>query len=80
MTVFEILYFNKDLLNHLTLLGIKFSYYKYVSIYIEYDKMRKQGDKVTYIISTLATKYGISERGLYKIIKRLEKDCPISSV
>lgn len=80
MTAFEILYFNKDLLNRLMSLGLRLEDYKYVDIYIEYAEIRKRGNKITYIISALAAKYKISERGLYKIIKRLEKECPLSSV
>lgn len=80
MTVFEILYFNRDFLNRFTMSGLKLADYRYVDMYMEYVNMRQKGDKVTYIVSVLSSKYNISERGVYKIIKRLGKDCPQGSV
>lgn len=80
MTAFEILNFNRELLSRLDSFGLKVKDYKYVDMYIEYDKMCRKGEKVTYTVSLLAIKYGISERGVYKIIKRLGKDCPQGSV
>lgn len=80
MTAFEILNFNRELLNRLAGLGLKPGDCKWVELYSEYDRMRRRGEKVTYAVSALSAKYGISERGVYKIIKRLAKDCPAGSV
>jgi hypothetical protein len=36
--------------------------------------MREEGEKVTYIVSMLAEKYGISERKVYDLARRLGAD------
>lgn len=66
MTVFEILNFNRELLNRLSAIGFRPDDCKYIELYAEYDNMRRRGEKVT---------YAVSERKIYEIIKRFGKDC-----
>lgn len=80
MTVFEILKFNKELLRRLFETGIKSNDFMYVDLYSDYVRMRKNGDKVTYIVAVLSIKYMVSERKVYAIIGRLGKDCKNSAV
>jgi hypothetical protein len=80
MTVFEILNFNKELLNRLSLIGFKPDDCKYIDLYSEYDQMCQAGDKVTYIVSVLSNKYKVSERKIYDIVKHFRKDCTVRAV
>lgn len=80
MTAFEILNFNRELLMRMLLLGLKPEDCRYLEMYAEFDRMRRDGEKVTYAVSALSIKYNLSERGMYKIIKRLDKDCTDCSV
>lgn len=80
MTKYELIAVNKELLKRLHEEGIKTSDYKLVELFEEYDWLRKQGEKVTYIITKLSAKYNICERSVYSIIKRLTRDCKISAV
>ncbi|MCM1031843.1 MAG: hypothetical protein NC410_10450 [Oscillibacter sp.] len=75
MTVFEILNFNKELLNRLVSLGFRPDDCKYIDLYAEYERFRQNNEKVTYAVSVLATRYAISERKVYDIIKRFSRDC-----
>lgn len=75
MTVFEILNFNKELLNRLVSIGFRPDDCKYIELYAEYEQLRRNNEKVTYAVSVLATRYRISERKVYEIIKRFGKDC-----
>ena len=75
MTVFEILNFNKELLNRLVSLGFRPDDCKYIDLYAEYESFRRNNEKVTYAVSVLATRYRISERKVYDVIKRFGKDC-----
>lgn len=75
MTVFEILNFNRELLNRLFVIGIKPDDCKYIDLYAEYERMHRKGEKMTYIVSFLSTKYKVSERKVYGIIKRFKQDC-----
>ncbi len=80
MTVFEILKFNKELLGRLIEIGFKPEDCKYIDLYSNYERMRKDGDKVTYIVSVLADRYAVSERKVYGVIKRFGKDCTACAV
>lgn len=75
MTVFEILNFNKELLNRLSLTGFKLEDCRFIDLYSEYEQMRRNGDKVTYIVMYLPGKYKVSERKVYGIIRHFRKDC-----
>ena len=80
MTVFEILNFNRELLNRLALIGFKPKDCKYIDLYSEYEQMCRAGDKITYIVSVLSDKYEVSERKVYGIIKDFKKDCKVGAV
>lgn len=75
MTLYEILNFNKELLQRLQSVGAKTEDCRYIELYAEYTKMKGAGDKVTYIVSVLAEKYDISVRNVYNIVRRFEKHC-----
>lgn len=80
MTVFEILNFNKELLMRLSDIGFKAGDCKYIELYSDYDRMRKSGEKVTYIVSVLSEKYNVSERiwGHQAFRKRLHDLCSVN--
>lgn len=80
MTLFEILNFNKELIDRLVSIGFKLEDLRYIELYSDYERMRKQGDKVTYIVSYLSEKYGVSERNIYKIIKHFGTNCKAGAV
>jgi hypothetical protein len=75
MKVIELLEFSHELLLKLKRLGIRLDDCRFIGLYNEYKAMRKSGEKVTYIVSMLAEKYGISERKVYDLVKRLGAEC-----
>ena len=42
--------------------------------------MKNEGEKITYIVSSLSAKYKVSERKIYEIIKRFGKHCTLGAV
>lgn len=80
MTLFEILYFNRELIEKLKNLGINLDDCRYIDLYGDYRRMYCQGDKVTYIVSLLSEKYDVSERKIYSIIKRFGTYCTNDAV
>jgi len=80
MTVFEILNFNRELINRLTQIGFKPEDCRYIDLYSDFEAMRDNGYKVTYIVSFLADKYDVSERKVYDVIKRFGKHCTVGAV
>ena len=77
MTLFEILNFNRELLERLTRMGFKPDDYKYIDLYKEYEQMRRQGDKVTYCVAVLSI---LCERKIYEIVGRFKKECTFHAV
>ena len=80
MTIYEILSFNKELLQRLLNAGIKTSDCLYVDLFNDYTRMRAAGDKTTYIVAVLSDKYALSERKVYGIIRHLSSDCTSGAV
>lgn len=75
MTIYEILSFNKELLQRLTESGIRTDDYQYVDLFHDYTKMIQEGNKTTYAVAILSEKYAISERKVYNVLRRLQTDC-----
>lgn len=74
MKLYELLDFNKELLKRLCFAGIKLEDYRYTDLFAEYERMCRGGEKKTYIVATLADKYGTSERKVYSVIKHLNQE------
>lgn len=74
MRVIELLELAEELLLRLKASGIRLDDCMFIGLYKEYAKMREEGEKVTYIVSMLAEKYGISERKVYDLARRLGAD------
>ena len=75
MTIYEILSFNKELLQRLFNAGVKTSDCLYVDLFNDYIRMRNAGNKTTYIVAVLSDKYTMSERKVYDVIRHLSRDC-----
>jgi hypothetical protein len=75
MTIFEILSFNKELLQKINAIGFKTEDCRFIDLYSEYEQMRNNGDKTTWIVAVLADKYKVSVRKVYTIVKTFKKDC-----
>jgi hypothetical protein len=80
MKVIEVLNLNKELLKKFQQVGIRLDDVQYVDLYDEYKKMLANGEKVSYIIATLADKYEVSERKVYDLIRRFKADCNLLAV
>ena len=75
MTLFEVINFNRELINRLISVGFKPDDCRYIELYNEYEHMHKKGYKMTYIVSSLSDRYHVSERKIYSIIKRFGTHC-----
>ena len=80
MKVIEILNLNKELLKKFQMAGIRMDDVQYIDLFNEYLALVAQGEKVSYIVATLADKYTISERKVYDLIRRFKSDCNLSAV
>lgn len=60
--------------------GIKVSDVLYIGLFDDYQKMRSEGYKVSYIVYALAENYNICERKVYKILRRFQTECQFRSL
>ena len=80
MKVIEILNLNKELLKKFQTAGIRIDDVQYIDLFNEYRTLLSQGEKVSYIVAVLSTKYQVSERKVYDLIRRFKSDCNLSAV
>ena len=80
MTIFEILKFNRELLDRLRKAGIRLEDADYIDHFVDFNDMVGKGDKVSYTVAVLADKYNISERKVYSLIKHFQNDCNAGAV
>lgn len=80
MKVIEILNLNKELLKNFQKAGIRLDDVQYIDLFNEYRTLLSQGEKVSYIVAVLSTKYQVSERKVYDLIRRFKSDCNLSAV
>lgn len=75
MTVFEILKFNRELLERLGRMGVRLDDTRYIDLFSEFCDMVRSGDKVSYAVAVLADRYGVSERKVYSLLRHFRTDC-----
>lgn len=75
MTIFEILKFNRELLNRLRQSGIRLEDADYIDLFADFNRMVAEGNKVTYIVAHLASRFHVSERKVYSLVKHFQTDC-----
>lgn len=75
MTIFEILKFNRELLERLHRIGVRLDDARYIDLFVEFNEMVGTGEKVSYAVAVLADKYGISERKVYSLVRHFRDDC-----
>lgn len=80
MAIFEILKFNRELLDRLRKAGIRLEDADYIDLFVDFNDMVGKGDKVSYTVAVLADKYNISERKVYSLIKHFQNDCNAGAV
>ena len=80
MKVIEILNLNKELLKNFQKAGIRMDDVEYIDLFNEYRALQAKGEKVSYIVAVLATKYDVSERKVYDLIRRFKSDCNLLAV
>ena len=80
MKVIKILKLNRELLNICRTAGIRLDDVRYIELYNEYSRLLAEGEKITYIVAALSDKYGVCERTVYDLIRRLKAECNLLAV
>ncbi len=80
MKIIEVLRFNRELLERLIRIGIRLDDVKYIDMFYEYTTLKSRGEKVTYIVAALASRYSVSERKVYNLLHYFQSDCKFDAV
>lgn len=75
MTIYDALKLSSPQIEMLTAIGANPNDCSYLELYEEYMKLRRNGEKVSYIVAKLAVSYSVSERTIYDVVKRLQSNC-----
>ncbi len=80
MKVIELLKIDQLVLNILHENCISVGDVRYICLYDDFMGIIGHGGKITYAVSVLSEKYGISERKVYYLLKKFSKDCNVCAV
>ncbi len=75
MRTIDILLINRELIERLHNFGINTDDCQYIKLFQEFERLKNNGEKVTYIVAALSEKYDISERKIYKIVRKFGSEC-----
>lgn len=75
MKVIELLKLNRQMLGVCRDVGICPDDVRFIELYNDYCTMRSMGDKVSYIVAVLSTRYHVSERKVYSLLKHYKSEC-----
>lgn len=80
MKVAELVKFSGEMLKRLHESGISTQDYQYLRLYEDFEQMRLEGYKTTYIVALLSERYGLCERKVYKVLRLFRQECRIGAV
>lgn len=80
MKIIDILKFNRELIKRLRDAGIRLKDEQYIDLYNDYTKLYQHGEKVSYIVLVLSTRYAVSDRTVYSLVKRFNSECNLFAV
>lgn len=75
MRTIDILLINRELIERLHNFGINADDCQHIKLFQEFEQLKNNGEKVTYIVAALSEKYNISERKIYKIVRKFGSEC-----
>jgi hypothetical protein len=79
MKVADLVKFSGEMLKRLHETGISMDDYQWLQLYEEYERMKKEGNKTTWVVADLSRRFGICERKVYKVVRRFATDCRIGA-
>lgn len=80
MFIYELIILNNQLLSVLDENDIDVKDCKNIKLFEDYVKMKRNNEKMTYIVAVLSDKYNICERSVYSVISKFKRKCKIDAV
>ena len=76
MKVYQMLKLCRPMFEKFNDAGIQIDDAKHLELFEEYTVLKSKGEKISYIINSLSDKYAISERSVYRIIRKFDREIP----
>ena len=73
MTVFDLIKVYEGPINVLNDANVNLSDVRYIKLFNEYLRMKKEGHKLTYIVAFLVDEYSVVQATVYRIIEKFSK-------
>ena len=73
MTVFDLIKVFEGPINVLNDANVNLSDVRYIKLFNEYLRMKKEGHKLTYIVAFLVDEYSVGQATVYRIIEKFSK-------
>ena len=73
MTVFDLIKVYEGPINVLNDANVNLSDVRYIKLFNEYLRMKKEGHKLTYIVAVLVDEYSVGQATVYRIIEKFSK-------
>lgn len=73
MTVFDLIKMYEGPINVLNDANVNLSDVRYIKLFNEYLRMKKEGHKLTYIVAFLVDEYSVGQATVYRIIEKFSK-------
>lgn len=74
MTQYELLRTAESLLNILDANDVDAKDVKYLGLYHDFVRLKKEGHKIGYVVYYLSQQYECSEATVYRVVKRMAQD------
>ena len=73
MTLFDLIKVYEGPINVLNDANVNLSDVRYIKLFNEYLRMKKEGHKLTYIVAFLVDEYSVGQATVYRIIEKFSK-------
>lgn len=75
-TVYDIIKANADVLRELTSAGVAIEDYKNIELFEDFERLRADGLKTAYIVDYCCRQYQLSERSVWRVVRRFRTQIP----
>lgn len=74
MRQYDILKMAESVIKTISENGINPADVYHLAMYEDYQRLKKEGLKVTYVVNYLIQQYGVPEATIYRVVKRMQKE------
>jgi len=74
MKVYELLNASESIMTIFDKANVNVSDSRYIPMYTDFSRLKSEGHKITYAVAYLSEKYSLSEKTIYNVVEKFEKE------